>query len=181
MFCLLAVLILYTFRDKAKRPKVQAKQKVLQKPLVSHDFSPFNFSDGQEEKVAHKIESQTIKAEKVESSEAKKSTENEENNVEVNKSKTNSEDPFNDIADNNEKNEKSKESNGDKMTQDDDDITENDDKMAESEGENDEGITENGKTSRNSVNGCDSNKNGEVNEHSQKESEKTKESGKFLI
>ena len=144
--------------------------------------SPFNFSDGQEEKVAHKIESQTIKAEKVESSEAKKSTENEENNVEVNKSKTNSEDPFNDIAeDNNEKNEKSKESKGDKMTQDDDDITENEDKMAESEGENDDGITENGKTSRNSVNGCDSNKSGGVNEHSQEESEKTKESGKFLI
>ena len=148
-------------------------------------FSPFNFSDGQEEKVAHKIESQTIKAEKVESSEAKKNTENEENNVEVNKSKTNSEDPFNDIADNNEKDEKSKESHGDKMTQDDDDITENDDKMAESddkmaesEGENDDGITENGKTSRNSVNGCDSNKNGEVIEHSKKESEKTKESGK---
>ena len=60
--------------------------------------SPFNFSDGQEEKVAHKIESQTIKAEKVESSEAKKSTENEENNVEVNKSKTNSQDPFNDFG-----------------------------------------------------------------------------------
>merc|ERR1719362_353714 len=96
---------------------------------------------------------------------------------EVNKSKTNSEDPFNDIADNNEKNEKSKESNGDKMTQDDDDITENDDKMAESEGEDDDGITENGKTSRNSVNGCDSNKNGGVNEHSQEESERTKESG----
>ena len=64
------------------------------------------------------------------------------------------------------------------MTQDDDDITENEDKMAESEGENDDGIAENGKTSRNSVNGCDSNKNGEVIEHSKKESEKTKESGK---
>ena len=64
------------------------------------------------------------------------------------------------------------------MTQDDDDITENDAKMAESEGENDDSIAENGKTSRNSVNGCDSNKNGEVNEHSKKELEKTKESGK---
>ena len=67
------------------------------------------------------------------------------------------------------------------VTKNDDDITENDDKMAESEGENDDGIKENGKTSRNSVNGCDSNKNGGVNEHSQEESEKTKESGKFLI
>ena len=132
--------------------KVKAKQKVSQKSLVSHDFSPFNFSDGQEEKVAPKIETQTIKAEKIESSEAKKSTENE-----VNKSKTNSEDPFNDIADNNEKNEKSKEINGGKITQD-----------------------EGADTSPNSVNGCDSNTNGEVKEHSQEESEKKKESGKFV-